>query len=149
MYLSGRGPNSCSEEHADSVDRGELVGGIDRGKHAGGVTVESPGVSEQAEQFSEHADGGSHEQADEGSHEHRCVGPMQGGWMEQLGIGRHVVGSEAAQQHRRVSHLYAQAGEQHRSQGTKWGMYLHTWVCIHTFSRNWVCKRYVFDQKGM
>ena len=35
------------------------------------------------------------------------------------------------------------------SQGAKWGMYLHTWVCIHTFSRNWVCKRYVFDQKGM
>ena len=34
-------------------------------------------------------------------------------------------------------------------QGSKWGMYLHTWVCIHTFSRNWVCKRYVFDRKGM
>ena len=29
------------------------------------------------------------------------------------------------------------------SQGSKWGMYLHTWVCIYTFSRNWVCKRYV------
>ena len=34
-------------------------------------------------------------------------------------------------------------------QGAKWGMYLHTWVCIHTFFRNWVCKRYVFDKKGM
>ena len=36
-----------------------------------------------------------------------------------------------------------------KMQGNKWGMYLHTWVCIHTFSRNWVCKRYVFLLKGM
>ena len=32
-------------------------------------------------------------------------------------------------------------------QGSKWVLYLHTCVCIHTFFRNWVCKRYVFASK--
>ena len=79
--------------------------------------MEYAGVSEPAEEFSEQADGGSHEQVAEVSHEHRCVGPLQGGWVEQLGIGGNAVSSEAAQQHRCVSHLYAEAGEQHRSEG--------------------------------
>ena len=65
--------------------------------------------------------------------------------MEQLGIGRHVVGSEAAQQHRRVSHLYAEAGEQHRSEGEGAQEHLsHVFPAAEQDDSSWMCN--LFDE---
>jgi hypothetical protein len=55
---------------------------------------------------------------------------------------------EDADEDARIDYLWELLSRWQR-QGNKWCMYLHTWVCIHTFLRYWVCKRYVFLLKGM